>query len=749
MPTVIPWSTNKDLNYKRLSGTPSVLIEYEMRGIALCPEVKDDSIEAYLSEADQSLLIICDIRREIGTTSPVNAIGTDERIAFKYRADSIGLQAPKVYSERSDFPKTLSHLNPVRETTPAYLCLSRDGSQNIYDRGGITAIVERVSQWLTDAAYGRLDKDGWEPRFVAPTAIDAQISISTFQEIAANVPKPVVKRNNFAAVNYIEIYDDNRLNRMFTQIMERQYAIKPKFERRGKSTCDLVIVGTQNRSGSYSCTLIETQDDLLNFAEDYGVREQVNQLLITYRTSSTKGQFDEELRILLFAVHRTRDLKSSILGQSDKDDAKKVEIIGFVLCLKKKGSDMKLTDIGQLNLISSPSPQLSAELSGLPTPDKSVVFVGAGAVGSLMALNHIKAGLHRATIIDHDCLMPHNLPRHVLPPDFIGMNKAVALQIYLNAYPSVQVSAKNMLLRNEHVESLSRKRFSYIVDSTSSPYVRKQLSYADSNLPVANVSIANGGKIGLLVCEDKLRGSQINDLFYYLYDLSYDHSHIRAWLKRAHDQEEIALGMGCATTTSRLPQASIETLTSRFFKTLRETPDADQSRIRAVVLDDDGLVETAISEDVPPPSNFVMLAEDGRETKWTCTMFDTVRKQVVSFMEESSPIESGGFLYGKVDPHIKRVTVVRAINIMPLSASATRCTLPPAERSSEHHEYRRKTAGSLQLLGTWHSHPTSSCTPSPIDISLIRERKENNEFLFGGIMLIVGKDHNVSITCVL
>ena len=749
MPSVIPWSSNDELKYQELTGSLPTQLKSELLSASSSGRIKNGSLKLYRSDVDNTLLLVGEVKREVGVIKTISDIHSHEPIAFKYEASDLGITCPAVYSERIDFPRALSHLNPVSEDSPAYLCISRNSTQEIYDRGGITAIIERVSQWLTDAAYGRLDKDGWEPRIVGYTAIDTQLSIAAIQELAAPVPKPVVKPGSFVVVRHMDNFEDARANRMYAKIVKSSEANHESFEGLAKSYCELVIAGHQNRSSNYFNKIVQSTDELLGFCEAHGIKAEVNQLLVTHRTNLMKRDSDIDLRFMLVAVHRDIPLRTSILGQSDNDDARKVEVIGFLLNYGKKNNKVTLDHIWQLNLFANPSPTLSAELSGVSLPSKSVAFVGAGAVGSLMALNHVKAGLKRATVIDHDHLMPHNIARHVLPPFNIGINKAIALKYFLQAYPDVKVKAKDSPLEIDHINTLSSNDYSYFMDSTSNPSVRKALSFTDSRIPVVNISIADGGRMGLFVSEDKDRRCRINDLFYYLYSMSHEFSEIRHWLRNNAYQEEIALGMGCSTATSRLPQAAIEGLTSGFFAATKDTNNNSLARIRAIVLNDEGLPVKTISEDVTPPSQHKILDENGIDTRWSCRIFDSVTELLGSSMTEQSPFECGGFLYGKLDPSNKTITIVRAINVTPISASRTNCTLPPASNSEEHREYIRKTVGSLQLLGTWHSHPTSSSTPSETDKATIKVRQGSEEFLFNGMMLIIGAEHDLSITCIL
>ena len=60
-----------------------------------------------------------------------------------------------------------------------------------------------------------------------------------------------------------------------------------------------------------------------------------------------------------------------------------------------------------------------------------VLFIGAGSVGSVMALEMARAGLGHAGFADGDRLELHNPARHALPLAYVGANKAEALADHL------------------------------------------------------------------------------------------------------------------------------------------------------------------------------------------------------------------------------------------------------------------------------------------------------------------------------
>ncbi len=63
--------------------------------------------------------------------------------------------------------------------------------------------------------------------------------------------------------------------------------------------------------------------------------------------------------------------------------------------------------------------------------DAFVLVVGAGSVGSLLALELARCGVGHLLIADGDRLETHNLARHALPSAYVGTNKAEAMAEHL------------------------------------------------------------------------------------------------------------------------------------------------------------------------------------------------------------------------------------------------------------------------------------------------------------------------------
>ena len=85
----------------------------------------------------------------------------------------------------------------------------------------------------------------------------------------------------------------------------------------------------------------------------------------------------------------------------------------------------------------SVSPEHFARIAGrVDVPllaTKLTTVIGVGTVGSQVARELANSGVGRLVLIDHDLLEEPNLIRHALPREYLGMNKAEAMTVYLAA----------------------------------------------------------------------------------------------------------------------------------------------------------------------------------------------------------------------------------------------------------------------------------------------------------------------------
>ena len=84
-----------------------------------------------------------------------------------------------------------------------------------------------------------------------------------------------------------------------------------------------------------------------------------------------------------------------------------------------------------------------------------VGLAGAGGLGSNCALNLVRAGFKKLTIVDFDIIDPSNLDRQFYFMDQVGMNKVDALKInLLRINPELELEMINKKIEKQNVKEL-------------------------------------------------------------------------------------------------------------------------------------------------------------------------------------------------------------------------------------------------------------------------------------------------------
>lgn len=103
---------------------------------------------------------------------------------------------------------------------------------------------------------------------------------------------------------------------------------------------------------------------------------------------------------------------------------------------------------------------------------------------------------------------------------------------------------------------------------------------------------------------------------------------------------------------------------------------------------------------------------------------DAVRRDMLAHAREETPRECCGLLIGKGD------SITRSVRARNLDAKATRYLIDPEDHFAA---IRSARADNLEVLGAYHSHPSSAPLPSATDIA---EANSGSDFLYVIVSLV-------------
>ncbi|MCD7080624.1 Mov34/MPN/PAD-1 family protein [Pseudomonas sp. MAFF 311095] len=319
------------------------------------------------------------------------------------------------------------------------------------------------------------------------------------------------------------------------------------------------------------------------------------------------------------------------------------------------------------------------------------------------------------TLIDPDQAMPHNLARHIISDSAIGSPKVRAVksildQIFPEQPPHMAIDASVV---DEDVNvSAALSNASLVVDATTTLHVPRELGERDGTPRTASVFLTPSGRSSVLLLEDRDRGVRISSIEaqYYraILESPWGELHLDG-----HSKGEW-VGNGCRDISLRLSVELIRLHASLLSRQVRLSQAKWGARACVWDVNDEtgGVAahEIAISE-----------SKEARSDGWTVRWDQGFIEQIRSLRSQALPNETGGILLGYTDHQLKTINIVKGMPAPPDSVSTPTSFIRGYEGQEEVLlDTRRRTAGIVDYIGDWHSHPPKhSSRPSSDDMNLL------------------------------
>lgn len=734
----------------------SSAIRKEVSELAQCDGIYSDSASVWTATSGGGAPAALQIRFLIaapGLTRPVVQFHDPEPMAFEWTEPARpGLVAPIVLALRSDFPRNLPHMNPVPDEAPAQPCLSRAGLNHIYQRLGIHGVAEALRRWLVDAAAGSLDPMEWHPeplglRALLETSVALVAEPARFQEIAS-------ERKTDGFVTGMACQVAPRLVRLFPELIDTRRvgnrasllatACAKEYEaarRKGTPSPDYfpwILVWGESESQAFGDP--RNLDELLGKLKEVGLDRTVTQALTTLEMGGAQCRrvsSKDKAVIVMVALKRSKPMLSQIPGLSGMPDARRYELAGFhVVAPTDKAIAEGSNLVARAMAVPWPGPGLFREISGLPRLGAAAI-IGLGALGGALSEYLLRSGMDLLVAIDKDGFQPHNLARHPATLEALGKTKVEWADQFAG-----QLGWKN----NETLRPSEGTAFTVwghnidvvftpddelkqvlvpvgtVIDATADTRVRSRLAALGHGRLGIRTEMYDLGRLGVLSVGSTTGNPDTLDLYYALPMLRDRHEGVLEWLNReaggSESLQEIILGFGCASVTTRLPKYAIDQHAAAMMPTIVDVLRPDRSSTGS------GIGVNRLDEGYRPLGwrwfDVPAFHEFGHGSGWTVRIAPPVVEAMRLMRTEALPVETGGYLFGGWDRQAKRVTVVAATPAPPGSrGSPTLLDLAGVHECSHATALIRRMAGRIHLVGTWHSHPDLCPRPSPTDMLTI------------------------------
>jgi molybdopterin/thiamine biosynthesis adenylyltransferase len=651
-----------------------------------------------------------EVERPQDLAAPVRSV---ESVALVFGTK--GMQ-PTVLALRPDFPATM-HQNWTPDEMPRALCVDDRPWAEAQLTFTPAEFLRRVQLWLAKAARGELHDTAQplEPLFFHNPA---KIILPAAALMQTNTPAELIghMRSEHATIIVTEIvkHDSTKSDPMFVVIPLRA---APQGMRRLQHAPQALDALAQQLHDCGIDLVAELRKRVIEWAgvDSAAVRRLQARiaLVIAFPVAGLDGRQADDLRA--FITHDTAGDLGISLGVLARNESN-VGFGGGYVRMVGTASGMTVP-----NLAIEPADvhldfdrATGATISGQTVPDvRRCVLIGAGSLGSQLAINLAREGRFQWTIVDDDHLMPHNLARHALYPIDVGRPKVVGLAHRIHAllddpvtfleadflHPPIELAAK----LDEAIADAD-----VIIDASASVAVSRRL--ADLPRPGArrlSVFFNPAGTAVILLAEGRDCALTLHDL-----EAQY-HSLIQTKPALAHHlkaESGVRYSGSCRAATNRISASRAAQMCAIASQAIVDALSGDDSAVRVWTLANDHTV--SLTEALALPVQKIALGN------WTVTYDEGLARQIAAMRTERLPHETGGVLLGITDTSRRSVHIVTALPAPQDSSGSVIAFergvsgLAPAVK-----EATERSLHQVRYVGEWHSHPRGSSThPSSTDI---------------------------------
>lgn len=692
--------------------------------------------------------VVFEVEVELGQLR-VHAIRPRERLVAIFPLDDA--TTPEVLALRDDFP-SVPHLNLKIEETPRSLCLYDEPFRDLKKTWTAARFVERVRAWLALTAKGMLHHEDQplEPLFFS------QDHVILPDDLFAG-DQELSHRLRIDPIEYP--------NGKFVCLLSKtppDPAVPPRANREKKPPA-MDFVATAFRCTPQTHGVIRRQPATLQDLAEV-CRRLGTDLLGQLRERLTSWNLDKaalaDRLILVIWFPKTRDGEERVeatdvwtfltfdsllnvgaaIGLWDVHEGERALILR-----RDDAGDGRAIKLALLHSHFNLSRPRAARLNGRAQRyGGKVVAVGAGALGSQVAMNLIRSAFGEWTVIDDDLLFPHNLARHALDGGALGYPKAHALAVFANSLIEGDSVMRSILA--DLIEPGDSKQAvdeaiaaaDLILDMSASVAVARHLAHKpDITARRISVFLNPSGEDLVLLAEDAERSIPLD-----MVEMQYYRAIATDERLAGHFQPRdgrARYGQSCRDVTSSISHDSVALHAAAASHALKSVTSTPAGRILIWRSDREGNVRRI---DVGP-------APMVRHTigNWTVCLDALLIHRLAQLREVKLPHETGGVLIGSFDLERRIAYIVETIPSPPdseewptLYIRGCRGLRGEVDRLTE------RTDGMLEYIGEWHSHPAGCSTaPSADDVDVFGWLTESMDIEgLPALMMIVGDGGHAS-----
>lgn len=688
-----------------------------------------------IEEGDRAAdIVVLNVYPEV-PSHPAHPIEGKEPLGFYFPDDPH--KVPEVVALRSDFP-AVPHLMRAGPDTFGGLCLFDRPYEEYRARLSGWALLLRTLEWLRLTARGALHPDDQplEPLMRRSRHVLILPKMHGSQDFTTLRLTARRQDGNANDLVVFPVHGDTPS----TPIALLQHKVKPMthgFIRQEPRTLGDLFELLESEAGTDLLTVLSGQ-----LRERYGqgqTAEALGQLvvllLVLPKTRSAGGEVTSVERVA-FLLGNTTLLS---LGEAlDCWSGTESGVPGFTLYPRSDPAKYTSLQLQSMQVIFDTNREARAWMNGLSASERRTVAFGAGALGSHIINNMVRAGQGSWLIVDRDFLLPHNLARHTAAVGVVGAGKGHIVAEMLNAtFQDANVRGRHGdALRPDAELQTELEAADLILDFAASAPVTRHLATLSAPGRRASAFLNPTGQDLVLLIEPQDRHARLDHLEHRYYQALVDQDELAGHY--ATVPPHLRYSGGCRDTTAQLPLDLIALHAATASRALNSALTKPEAYAGLWSVQDNGSI-----------IHFPLQTGPYHHTQtgdWRIHFAPEAIAQARQWREEflscSPPVETGGTLVGSIDLDRQEIYVT---GVLPPPADSKH--YPTAfERGQEDlvttfEHIESRTAGALAYLGEWHTHPRGvNAVPSRDDQRLLHWlcdllRADGQP----GLMLIVGE----------
>lgn len=682
---------------------------------------------------NETEIIIFDIEVEVSQVRK-NNIKNKERIAITF--DKKDNCLPLVEALRIDFPE-VPHLNPSRGGEPRSICLFQKTYDEIKHILNPTKILNQIRYWLEATARG--DLHGFDQPLEA-VMLYSKYNLYLPNNFFYGVELPIFKIKEFKEqILLLPLKKKEYQSSTTSKLFYYPIVLKAQTQEHGK----ILKIPDNLQALNEICSTwkIDLTDQISNQLEyivklPQSVEKEMvcnsKLLIIIYipKKRTAEGAA-ESYECRSFIVERTITDLGNIFDITKIFNNSKALIIGK----KKKPDNLEKISVIHLNTSVMLSRQAAADYNNECFNDNiDISIIGVGALGSKILMNLVRAGFGKFNLFDCDYFLPHNAARHVLTEVNIGESKTEAMSNLANLIIDEENMCKsypyNVLTEKKETKSVIAGS-DIILDFSTSIAVERYLGIdIESDARRFSVFLNPSGKALVMLVEDIKRKSRIDWLEMQYYRLIINEIELKAHI--SDFPGDIRYSNSCRDMSNRIPNDYVSIHAATASRVIKAAHKEEKAKLIISQLNKDNF-NLATKE--YKTYDLIKLNVNG----WNVCLDEYFINLMKEKRKEKLPNETGGIILGTFDFERKIIYMVDVYCPNDSIEYPTSFIRGCENLNEKLEEISLNTAGNIEYVGEWHSHPNNCSTAmSPLDNKLLTYLHEKRLYEgYPGVIAII------------